>query len=70
MNIDGTGLVNISNNPADDNDPAWSIDGSKIAFVSNREGDFYQLYIMNIDGSEVIQITSGIGNKSSPAWRP
>ena len=31
-------------------DPAWSPDGRKIAFVSNRDGS-YGVYVMNADGS-------------------
>jgi Tol biopolymer transport system component len=70
MNVNGTGLINISNHTADDDNPSWSPDGSKIIFASNRDGDYYQIFIMNIDGSDVIQVTSDYGNKYSPAWRP
>ncbi|WP_128567014.1 TolB family protein [Methanocella paludicola] len=38
MNADGSGLIDVSNNPASDIMPAWSPDGSKIAFVSYRTG--------------------------------
>ncbi|MGD8455683.1 MAG: hypothetical protein PVF83_04795 [Anaerolineales bacterium] len=70
MNVDGTGLKNISNHPTDEDDPSWSPDGSKIVFTSNRDGEYFQIYIMDIDGSDVIQITSDYGNKFTPAWRP
>jgi Tol biopolymer transport system component len=38
MNADGTGLERLTDDPADDRDPVWSPDGTKIAFASNREG--------------------------------
>ena len=36
MNADGTGQTRITNNPASDDAPAWSPDGTKIAFETNR----------------------------------
>lgn len=34
MNPNGSSQVNISNNPASDSSPAWSPDGTKMAFFS------------------------------------
>ena len=39
MNIDGSGLVNLTNNPAEDHSPSFSPDGSKIALTSNSDGN-------------------------------
>jgi TolB protein len=38
INVDGTGLQRLTNDPASDGLPAWSPDGKAIAFVSNRGG--------------------------------
>ena len=60
MGPDGENPTNLSNNPADDWDPVFSPDGSRIAFVSNREngeGGGQFIYIMNADGSDVYQLT-------------
>ncbi len=70
MGPDGSDTVNLSNNPADDWDPAWSSDGAKVAFVSNREngeegGQF--IYVMNADGSNVRQLTTENGS-DWPDW--
>jgi TolB protein len=73
MNSDGTKINNISNNPADDLDPAWSPDGKQIAFVSNRVKNpsvTTQVYIMNADGTGASQLTTGLGNARYPAWSP
>ena len=56
MASDGSNPVNLTNNESDDTEPAFSPDGSQIAFVSNRadgdeEGQF--IYVMNADGSDV-----------------
>ncbi len=50
MNADGSGQRNLTSNLAYDGDPAWSPDGRKITFVSNRDGR-YAVYVMNADGS-------------------
>jgi hypothetical protein len=36
MNPDGTGQTNLSRNPANETQPAWSSDGTQIAFASAR----------------------------------
>ncbi len=40
MNADGSDRQNISNHRASDTYPTWSPDGSRIAFSSNRSGNF------------------------------
>ncbi|HZD16614.1 MAG TPA: BTAD domain-containing putative transcriptional regulator [Actinomycetota bacterium] len=52
-----------------DTSPAWSPDGARIAFASDRDGDF-DLYVMDADGSHVEQVTDDIGDESAPAWSP
>ena len=47
--------------------PAWSPDGSRLAFVSARSGD-EEIYVANADGSGVRRLTSSAGPDLSPAW--
>ena len=49
--------------------PAWSPDGSKIAFVSQRDGN-PEIYVMNRDGSGVRRMTSSPAVDVSPTWSP
>lgn len=44
--------------------------GGKIAFVSNREGPYDQIFVMDPDGSNVTQLTFGENHKSWPVWSP
>ncbi len=51
----------------DDIFPAWSPDGSKIAFTSNRNGN-YDIFIMDYDGSNQKQLTTHPFNDFYPSW--
>src|SRR5690349_6604559 len=71
---DGTGLRDLSTVSAPDGlvldaNPAWSPDGTKIAFDSNRGGSgATHVFVMNANGTGVHQITGQPG--SDPAWSP
>ena len=49
--------------------PAWSPDGSKIVFQSNRTGEWH-LYVMNPDGSAVVDLTPGMTDCRNPSFSP
>jgi len=50
-------------------EPAWSPDGSTIAFASKRSGTF-DLYAMNADGSGTRRLTSTKDDDGQPTWSP
>ena len=50
-------------------EPAWSPDGSTIAFASKRSGTF-DLYAMNADGSGTQPLTSTKDDDGQPDWSP
>ena len=56
MNADGSGQTRLTNNPAFDGDPTFVSNG-KIAFESNRDGNF-EIYSMNPDGSRQTPLTT------------
>ena len=51
--------------------PAWSPDGSQIAFASNRDGNDFKLWVMNADGSNPRPLTpAGDSADVFPTWSP
>lgn len=69
MKADGSGVTRLTNNPANDGQPAWSPSGAKIAFVSDRAGNS-EIYVMNANGSGVTRITHNAAVDKAPAWSP
>jgi Tol biopolymer transport system component len=67
-NADGSNQTQLTTDPAADRSPRWSPDGTKIAFASNRDGDF-EIFVMNADGGNQHQLTFNSGaNDRFPTW--
>lgn len=66
VSSDGANLKNITQNEADDWDPAWSWD-RRIAFVSDRGGGESDIWISSADGRYQGQLTS---RKNWQCYRP
>lgn len=71
MAPDGSDLVQVTSGTHDHREPAWSPDGRKIAFSSDRAGSGNS-DIWTVDRTAGIyeQRTSGATNEHSPAWAP
>jgi len=65
----GTRLKPLTRNRAIDIGPAWSSDGERIAFVSDRSGS-PQVYLMDADGSNQKRLTFQGTYNTHPAWSP
>jgi TolB protein len=75
MNSDGTNKTRLTNNQVLDETPAWSPDGSKIAFVRTIPGENGDvgaaIYLMNPAGTDERQVTNGTeGFDQTPQWSP
>ena len=69
MNVDGSGLTQLTTDAADDLYPTWSPDGRKIAFLSSRSGEV-SVWTMNSDSSAQEQITAGGNGDWGTDWSP
>jgi serine/threonine protein kinase len=49
--------------------PAWSPDGSKLAFASGRDGDL-EVYLVDADGGDPFPLTDNPAWDSGPDWSP
>jgi TolB protein len=68
VNPDGSGRTYIPNT-YDANSPAWSPDGTKLAFEGERGND-HDIYVSNPDGSKRTELTFSSAFDGDPAWSP
>lgn len=67
---DGAGARRLTTDAADETVPAWSPDGSQIAYLSTRAGGQPQVFVVDADGRDPAQVTRSAGAKSRPAFAP
>jgi len=71
MNLDGSGMVALTEDDMDDWTPTWSPDGRRIAFLKVDGDEYtYNLYTVNPDGSGTVRLTDDPSHKLSPGWAP
>jgi TolB protein len=64
------GTEHIASPPFGNNwDPAVSPDGTKVAYLSNRDGHT-DIYLMSAEGSNVQELTSDTAEEEGPQWSP
>jgi Tol biopolymer transport system component len=73
MNANDSDQTQLINNDVSDEEPSWSPDGEKIAFVSlrdtNPERERNAIYVMNSDdGSDVTMLTDNDAWYLEPDW--
>src|SRR3989454_1132843 len=60
----------VTDTPWDSASPRWSPDGRRIAFLSNRDGDRDNVFVMDASGGDAKQLTNVDDIVTEIAWRP
>jgi Tol biopolymer transport system component len=63
INIDGTGLINLTNSSTVDLDPKWSPNNNQIAYSCGID-----ICVMDDDGSNVQNLTNSLFSDMYPSW--
>src|SRR6478672_11647548 len=67
---DGSAPMVLTNDAHADADPAYSPDGSQIAFVRQTDGGEYTLWSMRADGGNPVALTPPGVSARHPSWSP
>ncbi len=67
--VDGVAVTQLTSDPASDVQPVFSPDRSKVAFASNRAGN-WDIWVVGLDGTPPMQITSSLSDEIHPSWSP
>jgi Tol biopolymer transport system component len=65
----GAELQQLTSGPGNDTEAAWSPDGRRIAFQSDRQGTL-GLYVLDLASKAVTPLVEGPGHAQFPAWSP
>ena len=66
---DGSGVVNLSRHPADDYQPTWAPDGTRMVFTSERDGN-PELYSAEVANASLARLTFNDAEDNRAAFSP
>ncbi len=73
IQLDGSDLTRLTDDPAVDRDPAWSPDGRQIAFRSRRDGSS-DIFVMGANGAKPVNLArdpqDSLDDEFQPIWHP
>ncbi len=69
VNVGSRTPIRITNDLADERDPAWSPDGTRLAYASNKDGN-WEIYIYELATDQTQRMTFNLAFEGGPAWSP
>ncbi|TNM36165.1 hypothetical protein FHP29_18420 [Nocardioides albidus] len=73
MNADGSGQTRLTHTPVSEGKPAWSPDGTRLAFVridDAANGGDREIWTMHADGTHQTRLTANAAEDDHPSWAP
>jgi Tol biopolymer transport system component len=70
MHPDGSGVERLTDNPAYDDQAAFSPDGQQIVFATSRANGTADLWTLDVRSRRATALTSGPGGDYRPSWSP
>ncbi len=67
--VNGRTVTQLTSDPANDVMPSFSPDGGRIAFCSNRNGN-WDIFVMSAGGGQALQLSSDPSHELHPTWSP
>ena len=67
--VDGVAVTQLTADPASDIQPVYSPDGQRVAFASQRSGN-WDIWIIGVDGGPPVQVTRSPAVEVHPSWSP
>ncbi len=61
--------IRLTNDPADERDPAWSPDGRRLAYAAHKDGN-WEVYVLTIGEEEPTRLTYDLSFQAAPQWSP
>lgn len=65
--VDGVAVTQLTGDPGADIQPTFSPDGLRVAFASDRTGQ-WDIWIMSVEGGQPIRVTDSAADEIHPSW--
>jgi TolB protein len=61
--------IRITNDIADERDPEWNVDGTRLAYASRQDGN-WELYVYTLVTQQTDRVTFDLSFQANPTWSP